>query len=186
MLTTQWFHFSNTMFSDLPRTTAAQAMRSFLDLDPAAQVGLVHIEGEPLDVDEKGVDGYTCRQCHMAVDTAAYAFAEYQGIGGGAPSTFNENRPFLRDLWTPQTRPQAFFLDEPVDDLVEWAQVAANSDYFARQQAATFFKYAVGRDPEPNEEATLDAVWRAYRDEDNYSTENMLHRIVDTDAFGCP
>lgn len=186
MLTTQWFHFSNTMFSALPRTTAAQAMRSFLDLDPAAQEGLVHVDDEPKDVDEKNVTGYTCRQCHMAVDTAAYAFAEYQGIGGGGASTFNENRPFILDLWTPSTRPQAYFLDQPVSDLVEWAQVAANSDYFARQQASTFFQYAVGREPEPNEEATLDAIWRAYKEEDAYSTQSMLHRIIDTDAFGCP
>ena len=40
MITTQWFLVINTMLSDLPRTTAAQAYRSYLGEDIARQEGI--------------------------------------------------------------------------------------------------------------------------------------------------
>lgn len=185
MLTTAWFHFYNTMFSAMPRTTAAQAMRGYLGLDIAKQQGLQYIATEPADVDNKGVDQGVCKQCHMVLDGATYAFAYYRGIeGGGAASTYSEQRPIVRGLWaSPEDARQAYFLDEPVADLVEWADVAAGSDYFKRTHTLTFFKHAVGRPPTPDESAEFEALWRSM-DDDNYQTPALLHRIVDAYAFG--
>ncbi len=64
MITSQWFLSLNTMFSPLPRTTAAQAYRAYLGNDIARQQGLYPIAGEPVDVDDKGVSDPTCAQCH--------------------------------------------------------------------------------------------------------------------------
>src|SRR5262249_7413164 len=64
MIGMAWFHFINTMFSAMPRTTAAQAMRAYLGMDIARQQGINPIAGEPLDVDHRGVSQEECAQCH--------------------------------------------------------------------------------------------------------------------------
>jgi hypothetical protein len=184
MLTTSWFHFINTMFSDMPRTTAAQAMRAYVGLDIAKQQGLQHIADEPADVDHKGVAQGVCKQCHMALDGATYAFAPYQGIPGGQPSRYDENRPVNLGLWADLgSARQPYFLDQPVADLVEWAQVASESDYFKRHHTLLFFTHAVGRPPAPDEQAEFDALWQSM-ETDGYSTPALLHRLIDTHAFG--
>ena len=45
LITTRWFFVINTMFTPLPRTTAAQAYRAYLGLDIAKSEGLI----EPAD-----------------------------------------------------------------------------------------------------------------------------------------
>jgi len=184
MLTTQWFHFINTMFSPLPRTTAAQAMRAYAGMDYAHQEGLTYVEGEPLDVDNKAVGAYTCKQCHMALDTAAYAFAEYHGIDGPT-SQWDDTRPAAKQLWTSGNRPQAYYLEEPVDDLQDFADAMAASEAFERNHAELFFEYAVGRKLAPDEMDDLATAQQALRDS-TFSTDALLHAIVDTDAFGRP
>ena len=185
MITTTWFHFFNTMFSAMPRTTAAQAMRAYLGTDIAKQEGLIHNPNEPADVDDKGVDQDTCYECHMVLDGATYAFAYYRGIepGGGA-GTFSETRPIDRNLWATEgeARTPTFFTTE-VPDLVAWANEAADSDFFKRTHTLTFFKHAVGREPCPDEAEEFEALWRSMSD-DNYETPALLHRLVDTNAFG--
>ncbi|MET0287400.1 MAG: hypothetical protein ABW352_23140, partial [Polyangiales bacterium] len=80
MITTQWFLTINTMFSALPRTTAAQAYRAYLGADIAASEGLIPVAGEPTDVDNKGVAQPRCANCHSTLDPLAYAFVRYEGI----------------------------------------------------------------------------------------------------------
>jgi hypothetical protein len=186
MVTTSWFHFFFTMFSAMPRTTAAQAYRAYLGVDFARQEGLVYNAAEPADVDNKGVDGVGCYECHMHLDAAAYAFSFYRGIEGGGASSFSALRPVARGLWpTVGDARQAFFFNQPVADLVDWSQRAAASDLFKRNHTLTFFRHAVGRDPLPDEEAELQALWRSM-DEDGYETPRLLHRLIDTNAFGVP
>jgi hypothetical protein len=85
MITTQWFLVIHTMFSALPRTTAAQAYRAYLGTDIAAGEGLMPVPNEPVDIDKKGVAEARCAGCHSTLDPLAYAFMKYEGIGfGGA------------------------------------------------------------------------------------------------------
>ena len=186
MITTSWYHFSFTMFSSMPRTSAAQAMRAYLGADIAKQEGLIYQQGEPLDIDNKGVDGVGCLECHMRLDSATYAFAYYNGIGDGPLGKYNPNRPLIKGLWDPSVPnevPQARFNGAPVPDLMTWADRAADSDEFKRNHAMTFFKHAVGREPRPNELDEFRALWQSM-DADGYETPKLLHRLVQMRAFG--
>lgn len=80
MITTMWFLTRNTMFTDLPRTTAAAAFRAYLGADISKMQGLRPVAGEPDDVDGMGVDAPRCAVCHSTLDPLAYAFARYSGF----------------------------------------------------------------------------------------------------------
>jgi hypothetical protein len=182
MITTQWFLATNTMFSALPRTTAAQAYRSYLGADIARQQGLRPVDGEPVDVDDKGVDGLVCAQCHSTLDPLSYAFAPYEGLLGPAGS-YDELRPVrLIPDWSDNT---PVLLGQEVSDVPGWAFLAANSDEFARNLADIFFRQGVGRGPLPHEQDEFDVLWIALP-ADGYSVNRMLHRLIDTDAMGVP
>jgi hypothetical protein len=186
MITTQWFLVMNTMFSQLPRTTAAQAYRAYLGQDIAKGEGVHPVPGEPRDVDGKGVSQPACAACHATLDPLAYAFASYNGIELSNILALPFSNPLgaynpLRTPWGGD----GVLLDEPVADLLEWADRAANSDEFKRNLALMFFQVAVGRDPKPDDQDQFAALWRALPD-DGYSANRLLHRIVDTDAFGVP
>ena len=58
MITTRWFSAHHTMFTAIPRTTAAQAFRAYLGFDIAKMQGLSTVEHEPADYDEKGVSAH--------------------------------------------------------------------------------------------------------------------------------
>jgi len=181
MLTTQWFLSINTMFSPLPRTTAAQAYRAYLGADIAQQQGIFPIAGEPLDVDEKGVRDARCATCHSTLDPLSYAFAEYEGIRGDRTGVFDATRPArVIDGWRD---PQSYLLGEPIGSVREWAEVAADSDEFLRNLAMMFFEHAFERAPTPAEETELVAAWAAMR-EDGYSANGLIHRLVDLGAWG--
>ena len=83
MLTTRWFLAKNTMFTPVPRTTAAQAYRAYLGYDIAKLEGLQPVAGEPVDYDRKGVTAEQCAVCHSTLDPLSYPFSRYDGIGGG-------------------------------------------------------------------------------------------------------
>lgn len=181
MITTQWFFAINTMFSPLPRTTAAQAYRAYLGMDIARQQGIVPVAGEPLDVDDKGVRSGTCATCHSTLDPLSYAFAEYQGISGPRTGVYDPTRPAREiDGWRD---PQAYLLGEPVRDVRQWAERAAASDDFLRNLGVTFFRHALSREPRPDEDARLAEAWGAMR-ADGYSANGLIHRIVDLAPFG--
>jgi hypothetical protein len=187
MITTQWYLVVNTMFSTMPRTTAAQAYRSYVGLDIAKGQGIMPVEGEPRDVDNKGVQNPTCAACHSTLDPLAYAFSAYDGIridpvaqvlfGSNNTGTFDDGR-------TEYTGDGSLF-NTPVPDLLSWAQMAANSDQFKRNLAEMFFQQALGVDPGPADHEELTAVWQALPN-DGYSANRLIHRIVDTAAFGVP
>jgi hypothetical protein len=187
MITTQWFFAINTMFSPLPRTTAAQAYRAYLGMDVSKEEGIVTVPGEPLDVDDKGVRDAQCAGCHATLDPLSYAFAYYEGIQGaslrslGNSGRFNPARP-EREIpgWTD---PQAFLFGEPVESVVEWADVAVESDAFARNLANLFFRHALEREPTVPEQTAFDTLVTSLA-EDGFSANRLIHRLVDLDAFG--
>jgi hypothetical protein len=188
MLTTQWFLAYNTMFSALPRTTAAQAYRAYLGADIAANEGLIPIQGEPVDIDKKGVAQERCAVCHSTLDPLAYAFMKYEGIHVSAElkfGAFRSERPKERIPEWDELKQQAYLFGKPVKDLIEWAHVAAESDEFARNMAEVFFEQALGRRPEAADQAEFATLWKSCR-EDGYSANRLIGRLVDTLSFGAP
>jgi hypothetical protein len=74
-------------------------------------------------------------------------------------------------------------LGEQVTDVRAWAERAVTTEAFARNLALMLFRDALGREPTPSELAELRVVWRAL-ERDGWSANRMVHRIVDTRAFG--
>lgn len=181
MITTQWFHVINTMFSPLPRTTAAQAMRSYLGLDLGRQQGIRPVTGEPSDVDHKGVKKPACAICHSTVDPLAYAFAYYGGIEGPRSGMYVPSRP--AELMPDWNNNQTHIFGKAVSSVREWAEVAANSNAFARNLAMTFFRHAHEREPTAGEQPEVDAAWAAIKTQ-GYSANALIHQLVDGRAFG--
>jgi Protein of unknown function (DUF1585) len=176
------------MFSSLPRVTGAQAYRSYLGADIASNEGLRPVAGEPVDIDDKGVDAPRCANCHSTLDPLSYPFADYEGVVISVTVPFGSYDPGrakrLMPAWDP-ARQKASLLGKPVKDLVEWARVAADSDEFKRAMADMFFRQALGRAALPDELNEFNALWQAAQG-DGYSADRMLHRLVDTHAFGSP
>lgn len=188
MLTTQWNLFLNIMFAGIPRVAAGHAYREYLGLDLSLQQGVRPVPGEPLDIDDKGVDAAGCAQCHSTLDPLAYAFSYYEGIDIDhldRTGQFRAERPADHIPGWLEAAPQSVVLDRPVSSLVEIAGVMSESPEFQRNLANMFFVYAVGHEARPDEEDELEAVWTAMPS-DGYSANRLLHRIIDTDAFGTP
>jgi hypothetical protein len=195
MMATAWQLLYSTMFTALPRTTAAQMYRSFLGFDIAKSEGLMPVSGEPEDYDDRGVDAADCAACHSTLDPLSYPFATYNGIQDNGPgASFFQYNPdrialnFLDEYPGMANMPEAgVVLGQPVADLLEWAQVAANDDQFFKAQAADYWKLCLGEEPtatKPELFADYDTVWRELRD--SHSVEKMLHVLIDTEAYGAP
>lgn len=188
MLTTQWFLAYNTMFSPLPRTSAAQAYRAYLGADVSAGEGLIPVPSEPSDIDKKGVAHPRCANCHSTLDPLAYAFVRYEGIEmqyGLSIGKYSEDRPTRRIPGWDDGKQKPFLFGQPVADLVELAKVASNSDEFKRNMAQMFFVHALGRKPTPAEQPEFAELWRSLP-KDRYSANRLLHRLIDTHSFGAP
>ena len=190
LLTTRWTLFYNVMFTALPRTAAAQAYRAFLGADIARMEGLYPIAGEPVDYDAKGVAQAACAACHSTLDPLTYPFRNYNGIGTPNPVTYVDDRleqffsnesPIIGD--TPES---GYIFGQPVANLNEWADVAANSPQFADATVMDYWKLLVGRAPEQAELAEFQALSQSFRTTDGYSVEAMLHNLVTTEAYGAP
>lgn len=184
MLTTQWFLVIHTMFSALPRTTAAQAYRAYLGVDIAKGEGILPVANEPQDVDDKGVAQPNCALCHSTIDPLSYAFAAYHGIGTlNSPFAFEKSGTFdpTRTPWGTESS----ILGEPVSDLVEWADVAAESELFQRNLVLMFWKHALGRPPAPDEQEDFQRIWRSLPSH-GYRANHVIEEIVFTPAFGVP
>ena len=185
MLTTQWFIMANTMFSPLPRTTAAQAYRAYLGADLSKQEGIRPVAGEPSDIDNKGVKDPTCAGCHSTLDPLSYAFAYYTGIQPPVIGVYDKDRPFkMIEDWDADAV-KSEVLGVEVETLVEWAAVAAESIQFQRAMADMLFQHAVGHEPSPADAIPFEELWTSMPD-DGYSANALIHRIVDTEAFGAP
>ncbi len=186
MLTTQWFLMSNTMFSALPRTTAAQAYRAYLGMDLSAGEGVWPVEGEPLDIDDKGVAQSTCAQCHSTLDPLAYAFSYYDGIviptGNGR---YRPDRPGrLMDRW-PDQDPTTYVLGQEVNSVVEWGEAAAQTPAFRMNMTTLLFEHALGRSPLPDEHDEVLQLADSMV-QDGHSANRLIHRLVETHAFASP
>jgi hypothetical protein len=181
MITTSWFFSINTMFSAMPRTTAAQAYRAWLGMDIARLEGIDPIAGEPRDVDQRGVTSPQCAACHSTLDPLSYAFASFEGIRGPRTGAYDAGRPArVIPGWT---APQTYLLGEPVSDVRDWAEHAVSTEAFARNLALMLFRDALGREPTPSELSELRVVWRSLS-RDGWSANRLVHRLVDTHAFG--
>ena len=181
MITTSWFFAINTMFSAMPRTTAAQAYRAWLGMDIARLEGISPIEGEPRDVDQRGVTQAQCASCHSTLDPLSYAFVPYEGIAGGRTGVYDPLRGSRRiEGWS---APPTYLLGEPVTDVRDWAEHAVGTEAFARNLALMMFRDALGHEPSPSELAEMRTVWRAL-ERDDWSANRLVHRLVDTQAFG--
>lgn len=190
MITTRWFAAVHTMFTAIPRTTAAQAYRAYLGFDIAKMQGLQPVPHEPVDYDRKGVGAPECAACHSTLDPLAYAFTPYNGIGGGY--TYNENR--LLDYAAvdgPRVKEaprSGVILGQEASDLVEMAKIAANSDAFARKVVYDYWKLLVGREPTIQDQAEYNRLWQDLKSPSahNYRVERMLHALILTNAYGRP
>lgn len=189
MLTTRWFAQVNTMFTAVPRTTAAQAYRSYLGLDIAKMEGLHPVLQEPADYDAKGVEAPECAVCHSTLDPLSYPFTRYNGIIAGNYDP-NRLRTFVRTDGPDIVRaPEAGVLfGQPVKDLLEWAQVAANSEAFAQKVVFDYWKELIGREPTAGDQREYFRLWRGLMSptQYNYRVERMLHALILTDAYGTP
>lgn len=217
LLTTRWFLVAQTMFTPLPRTTAAQAYRAFLGYDIAKMEGLQSVADEPKEYDRKGVTQSECAACHATLDPLSYPFSRYDGIGGGdgaiggsggvKPTMGNSlvgdggnlNAPFANYVPNRLSRfikyegPQIVDIPEAgvifgqkVQDLLQWAQVAANSDAFARAVVLDYWKLLMGEAPRPTEMAEFDQLWHDLKTVHEYRVERMLLALVQTEAYGTP
>jgi hypothetical protein len=192
MLTHRWFLMSNTMFTSVPRTTAAQAYRAYLGYDIALLEGLNDVPGEPVDYDSKGVGEAACAACHATLDPLTYPFSRYEGIGGGqgdsysyAPNRLNGFTDVDGEL-VAETPEAGVLFGEPVEDLIQWAAVAANSEAFRRATVLDYWKLLLGEAPRATEQAEFSRLVRDLGGDHGYSVELMLHDLIDMEAYGAP
>lgn len=195
MLTHRWFLMSNTMFTSIPRTTAAQAYRAFLGYDISRLEGLHPVADEPVDYDAKGVAADGCVDCHSTLDPLTYPFSRYEGIGGGSGGGYNsysynsdrlERFTGVDGELVAETPEAGVLFGEPVADLVEWAEVAANSEAFKRATVRDYWRLLLGEDPRATEQAEFGQLVQDLSGEHDWQVEQMLHALIDTEAYGAP
>jgi len=190
MITTHWNVVLNTMFTAIPRTTAAAAYRNYLGYNLAKMQGLHPVDGEPRDYDNKGVEAPVCAGCHSTIDPLTYPFTRYNGISGGGTYVATRLNGFVStDGADVKNAPEAgVIFGQSVKDLVEWGKVAANSEDFSKNVARDYWKLLVGREPNERDQVEYTAMWRGLMApaQYNYRVEKMLHGMVMTNAYGQP
>jgi hypothetical protein len=199
VLASRWTLLYSTMFAILPRGTAAQAMRAFLDQEIARMEGLTPVPGEPVDYDKKGVANPTCAACHSTLDPLAYAFRNYNGFGNSAAvpppgkgglgrATYFEGRMDWFNTAYPgiSNMPNGSIFGQPVASLMEWAQKAADSDQFARSRVNDYWRLLMGGDPAPVYGAEYAKLWQNLKGSQDYRIAKMLRDLVRTEAYGAP
>ncbi len=189
MLTTWWALVNGVMFSSLPRNAAAHAYREYLGLDISQLQGLYPVAEEPQDYDRAGVQEAECRRCHSTLDALAYPFKNYHGLTSdfGTYSTSRIETYF--SYLGPQVlqMPEAgSVLGQPVDNLRQWGQVAADSQAFAAKIVLDYWILLVGKPPENYQKDEFKLLWQGLMSVDNYRVEAMLHRLIETNAYGEP
>lgn len=184
LITTNWFLIYYVMFTSVPRTAAAQAYRAYLNLDIARLEGLQPVSNEPIDWDAKGVTEPTCAVCHSTLDPLTYPFTRYEGF---PQARYNANRMQRFAYEAPgieNTPEQGVILGQPVNDLLEWVNVAANSDEFASAVTMDYWRLFLGREPTPEQRAEFDTLWNDLGTTHGFSVERMLHALIETEAYG--
>ena len=190
MITSAWFLVSNVMFTPLARTAAAQAYRAHLGFDIARQEGLHPVAGEPKDHDAKGVGAPACAACHSTLDPLTYPFRNYNGLGKGGRGAYIDDRiekHYADEAPDITSIPEAgSVLGQPVSNLVEWAQVGAESDAFAAATVMDYWMLAFGAPPTPRQASDFQTLWKTFKTEDAYSVARLLHHLIHTEAYGAP
>jgi hypothetical protein len=196
MISTAWFRAINTMVTPMPRTTAAQAYRAYLGLDIALLQGLSPVPNEPQDYDNKGVGAAECASCHSTLDPLSYPFSRYEGIDTyeqGFPDLPSHYQPDRLDRFVATDGPRiaeaperGFLFGQPVENLLEWARVAADSDPFAQALVLDYWQLVFGEPPRPDETTDYANLWSRLKSVHGYGVDRMLHDLVDTEAYGVP
>jgi hypothetical protein len=199
MISSRWFRTINTMFTSVPRTTAAQAYRAYLGLDIALLQGLQNgAPGEPVDYDKKGVRAAECSTCHQTLDPLSYPFSRYEGIDSddktfSSPAFYTSYRTDRMERFAPLEGPlllsvpeAGLVLGKPVKNLVEWAGVAAQSDEFAQKTVRDYWRVLFGAEPLPSETPAFTKLWKKFRTENQYQVKKTLHDLIETEAYGVP
>jgi hypothetical protein len=192
MLTHRWFLMSFTMFTGVPRTTAAQAYRAYLGHDIARLEGLEPVPDEPVDYDTKGVAAPDCAVCHSTLDPLTYPFSRYEGIGGGRARSYSygpqrmEGFADVDGLEVVNTPEHGVLFGQTVSDLVEWAEVAANSRDFREATVGDYWALLLGEGPRATELGEYADLVDAFGGAHGYSVDAMLHDLIDTEAYGAP
>jgi hypothetical protein len=195
MITTRWFLVAFTMFTPIPRTTAAQAYRAYLGRDIALQEGMAPVAAEPVDYDAKGVAAPECASCHSTLDPLSYPFSRYGGL-----DSLRWLDETLTAYWTERlyqfpgaaktdlvkTPEAGAILGQPVANLNEWAKVAANSTEFSDTLVMNYWREFFGAPPTPEEMPTFAQLSLRLRTTHNYGIERMLHDLIDTEVYGVP
>lgn len=189
-MTTAWNLVYFVMFTALPRNAASQMYRAYLGLDIAKQEGLFSVPNEPRDYDAKGVQAQACAACHATLDPLSYPYRNYNGLTGNQPGRYVPNRLetfFPNEAPTLSQTPEAgVIFGQPVANLREWGQVAANSDAFAIATVTDYWKLLVGHPPTPEENAEFVATWQAFKTTHTWRVQKMLHDLIKTEAYGAP
>jgi hypothetical protein len=180
MITTSWFIAVNTMFSPVPRATAAQASRAYLGQDFGLGQGLRPVAGEPADIDKRSVGATGCADCHSTIDPISYAFIWYNGISGRETGKYSQRRPSAVSGWSNN---QGSLLGQPIRDAKDFGKVAVASELFPRNLANMFLKHAIERERTTAEEVEFDELWRSIP-ADGWSANKLIHRIVRSSFFG--
>jgi len=193
-ITSRWSLLYFVMFSALPRNAASQAYRAYLGLDIAKQEGLFSVAGEPRDYDHAGVTSPGCAACHATLDPLSYPFRNYQGVVSIKDfNTWARYVPDRLETFFPNTSPiitqtpeAGYLFGQPVKNLVEWAEVGANSDAFAIAAVTDYWKLLVGHPPSAEENAEFVTTWKRFKGTHQYSVRRMLHDLIRTEAYGAP
>lgn len=203
-------------YTGIARVLVAQAFIAFMGIDLSLMQGLHPVstaESQFGDYDGKGVTRRECAVCHTTVDPLAYPFRNYNGLTGTKDVTKGLNSPGLKsidnlgteanltplsyslsrmaflDLRYPgiaRMPEEGFIFGQKVKDLKEWAQVAANSEYFASNTARDYWQALVGHAPRNEERGEFTKVWQTLKTKHNFRVKPMLHDIIKTEAFGVP
>jgi len=189
LVSTRWFLVFFTMFTPIPRTTAAQAYRSYLGYDIAKMEGLQPVAGEPIDYDKKDVQAPACAVCHATLDPLSYPFSRYNGLGSAGPRYDADRLERFASSEGPQivdTPESGVLLGETVDDLVDWGRVAANSDAFAQNVVRDLWLHLIGGPPTSHDAEAFERLWQDLQVRHAYSVEAMIHDLIRTEAYSVP
>ncbi|MCK6519667.1 hypothetical protein L6R46_31985, partial [Myxococcota bacterium] len=165
---------------------------AYLGYDIALLEGLSDVPGEPADYDNKGVGEAACAACHATLDPLTYPFSRYEGIGGGQGDSYSYAPNRLNGFTdvdgerVADTPEAGVLFGEPVEDLIAWAAVAANSEAFRRATVLDYWKLLLGEAPRATEQAEFSRLVRDLGGDHGYSVELMLHDLIDMEAYGAP
>jgi hypothetical protein len=119
---------------------------------------------------------FGCAKCHKLIDPLGIPFENYDGIG--AWRTTDGPAPV-----DPSSEIDGTVASNgPVKDALELTRKLAGSNEVRDCLALQWFRYAIGRDEQPADDASLAQVRRAFR-ESGYKVPALVAAIALTDSF---